>query len=58
MSRDMIIEKLEQAKYYAEQALHRAEDAREQASEAETQALEAYDAIRGAIKMHEEKEDD
>ena len=50
MSRDMILEKLEQAKYYAEQALHRAEDAREHLSDCPIEAV--TDVLNEVRQMH------
>lgn len=53
-----ILDKLEQAKNSSELAITEACEASAYASQAETQAIEAHDAIRDAIDMIEELEDE
>ena len=55
---DVILDRLEQAKNSATQAITDACEESAYASQAETQAIEAHDAIRDAIDMVEELEDD
>ena len=53
-----ILDKLEQAKDYAERAKLEAKEAQDIASVAETQAIEAYDLIQKAIDRLEEYDND
>ena len=54
MTKDDILNTLEQAKEYADRAIDSANEAEIQASEAHTQAIEARDAIELAMEWLEE----
>jgi len=53
-----ILNKLEDAKDYADRAVDSANEAEIQASEAHTQAIEAHDAMTDVILMLEEYENE
>jgi len=58
MTKEDILNTLQQAKDYAERAKLEAKEAQDIASVAETQAIEAYDLIQKAIDRLEEYDND
>ena len=58
MTKDNILDILEQARDYADRARYEAKEAQDLVSVAETQATEAYDLVDRAMSMLEENEDE
>ena len=58
MTKEDILNTLQQAKDYADRSVQECKDAQELISVAETQSIEAYHLVEKAIDMLEELEDD
>ena len=58
MTKEQILDILNQARDYADRSVQECKDAQELISVAETQSIEAYHLIQQSIDMIEELEDD